>query len=102
MAHVLHHAGRPLATTSNVEIDTLVARTDNSSGADVANVVDEAVMLAIREYIGKATGTEEGIGDVQTYQLDARHLEEALSKMGPKTDFDLTKYKTFVEDKAYQ
>jgi transitional endoplasmic reticulum ATPase len=96
----IHLRDKPLA--SNVDIDDLAARTENFSGADVANVVDEAVMLAIREYIKEAGEMKGGIGDVQTYQLDSRHLDRALDKVGPKTDTDLGKYKEFSEDQAYQ
>ncbi|UCC93395.1 MAG: CDC48 family AAA ATPase [Thermoplasmata archaeon] len=96
----IHLRDKPVA--SNVDIDSLAARTNNFSGADVANVVEEAVMLAIREYIIESGGQNGGIGDVQTYQLDARHLERALEKMGPRSSVDLGKYKEFEEDQAYQ
>jgi transitional endoplasmic reticulum ATPase len=96
----IHLRDKPLA--SNVDIEELAARTENFSGADVANVVDEAVMLAIREVIRESRENGEDIGDVQTYQLDARHLERALAKVGPKTSTDLDKYKGFTEDQAYQ
>ncbi len=96
----IHLRDKPLA--SNVDIDSLATRTDHFSGADVANVVNEAVMLAIREYIGKASETGDGLGDVQTYQLDMRHLEAALEKAGSKERLDLGKYEGFATDRAYQ
>ncbi len=68
----------------------------------MANVVNEAVMLAIREYISKATEAGDGLGDVQTYQLDMRHLEAALEKAGSRERLDLGKYEEFATDRAYQ
>jgi len=94
----IHLRDKPLA--SNVDVDGLAARTENFSGADIANVVSEAVMLAIREYIGRAGGGD--LGDVQTYQLDARHLEEALTKAGKKEGVDLGRYRDFAGEQAYQ
>jgi len=94
----IHLRDKPLA--SNVDVDALAARTENFSGADIANVVAEAVMLAIREYIGKAGGGD--LGDVQTYQLDARHLEEALARAGEREGVDLGRYRDFAGEQAYQ
>jgi transitional endoplasmic reticulum ATPase len=95
----IHLRDKPLA--SNVDINSLAARTENFSGADVANVVSEAVMLAIREYIKVGQGEKEGIGDVARYQLDARHLEEALSSASPRTGADLGKYRKFADEYSY-
>jgi transitional endoplasmic reticulum ATPase len=96
----IHLRDKPLA--SNVDIDSLAARSDNFSGADVANVVNEAVMLAIREYIGKAREAGGDLGDVQTYQLDMRHLDLAMEKAGSRERLDLGRYENFSTDKAYQ
>ncbi len=96
----IHLRDKPLA--SNVDIDSLAKRTDHFSGADVANVVNEAVMLAIREYIGNASEAGGDLGDVQTYQLDMRHLQAALEKAGSRERLDLDKYEEFATDRAYQ
>ncbi len=96
----IHLRDKPLA--SNVNIDSLATRSDNFSGADVANVVNEAVMLAIREYIGKAREAGGDLGDVQTYQLDMRHLDSAMEKAGSRERRDLGRYEKFGTDKAYQ
>ncbi|NIS14349.1 MAG: hypothetical protein GWN18_19625, partial [Thermoplasmata archaeon] len=54
------------------------------------------------EYISKATEAGDGLGDVQTYQLDMRHLEAALEKAGSRERLDLGKYEEFATDRAYQ
>jgi transitional endoplasmic reticulum ATPase len=96
----IHLRDKP--TASNVDVDSLAARTDNYSGADVANVVAEAVMLAIREYVVQAKDQNDGLGDVQRYQLDTRHLVDALEKLGPRTGPDSDRYEDFAGVNAYR
>jgi transitional endoplasmic reticulum ATPase len=96
----IHLRDKPLA--SNVDVGSLATRTEHFSGADVANVVNEAVMLAIREYIGEASRPGGELADVQTYQLDMRHLESALEKAGSKERLDLARFEEFTSDRAYQ
>ena len=95
----IHLKDKPLA--ANVDIDSLAARTDRFSGADIENIVTEAVMLAIREFINRS---QDGKGDgpkVKDHTLAARHLEEALSKATSRTPKDRSKYTQFKNEYAY-
>jgi len=95
----IHLQGKPVS--QDVDIGRLASRTDTYSGAEIANVVNEAVMLAIREFIGKSKGAEPKEKDVKAYRLEKRHLEEALGKVKPKKAGDLSKYKAFKDEFAY-
>jgi transitional endoplasmic reticulum ATPase len=75
----IHTKKRPLA--EDVDLAAISKRTDGYSGADLANVCNEAVMLAIREYVlaGKPQEDEE----IAKYRIEGRHFEEALKKVLP-------------------
>ena len=75
----IHTKKRPLA--EDVDLAAMSKRTDGYSGADLANVCNEAVMLAIREYVlaGKPQEDEE----IAKYRIEGRHFEEALKKVLP-------------------
>jgi len=95
----IHLADKPVA--GDVDIERLAAKTSEYTGADIANAVSEAVMLAIRELIGRAGGKELKDKEIKGYKLEARHLEEALQKVKPKKALDLQKYKAFKDEFAY-
>jgi len=75
----IHTKKRPLA--EDVELAAISKRTDGYSGADLANVTNEAVMLAIREYVlaGKPQEDEE----IAKYRIENKHFDEALKKVLP-------------------
>lgn len=69
----LQLAGRPIA--GDVDVDAIAARTTGFSGADIENLVNTAVDLAIEDAL--ASGTENPVGQ--------RHLAEALGEVRPTT-----------------
>ncbi|HII05883.1 MAG TPA: CDC48 family AAA ATPase [Methanotrichaceae archaeon] len=75
----IHTEKRPLA--ENVDLVAISKRTDGYSGADLAAVCNEAVMLAIREYVlaGKSQEDEE----IEKDRIEMKHFEEALKKVLP-------------------
>lgn len=75
----IHTANRPLA--EDVDLAEIAKRTENYSGADLAAVCSEAVMLAIREYVlaGKPHDEEA----IKNLRVERRHFEEALKKVRP-------------------
>ncbi|MHC1632107.1 MAG: CDC48 family AAA ATPase [Methanotrichaceae archaeon] len=90
----IHTANRPLA--DDVNLDKLTKQTDGYSGADLAAVCNEAVMLAIREYVlsGKSQDEEE----IQKYKIGMNHFEDALKKVKSGKTSDT--YKQFAEEVA--
>jgi transitional endoplasmic reticulum ATPase len=95
----IHLKDKPV--TADIDIDRLAAKTSEYTGADIANAVSEAVMLAIRELVGKAGGKELKEKEIKGYKLEAKHLEAALQKVKPKKAQDLQKYKAFKDEFAY-
>jgi len=91
----IHTAKKPLA--DDVNLDDLARRTEKYSGADLAALVGEAVMLAIRECVQSGKAKEEAaVGD---YRVTAKHFEEALKKVQP-TASEMELYKRFAAAKA--
>jgi len=66
----LHSKGKPIS--NEVDLETLARRTPGFTGADLANVINEAALLAIRE----GSGTE----------INQTHLSEAVQRVlhGPQ------------------
>lgn len=91
------HAGKkPLA--EDISLEELAKRTEKYSGADLSAVVNEAVMLAIRECVlgGKA---KEG-ANICEYKVEKKHFEEAMKKVHP-TAAEADIYKRFAGAKAF-
>lgn len=75
----IHTANRPLA--ADVDLAEIAKRTENYSGADLAAVCSEAVMLAIREYV--LAGKPQDEESIKNLKVERRHFEEALKKVRP-------------------
>ncbi|WP_428401503.1 CDC48 family AAA ATPase [Methanocrinis sp.] len=88
----IHTERRPLA--EDVDLAAISKRTDGYSGADLAAVCNEAVMLAIREYVlaGKPQEDEE----IAKYKIEGKHFEEALKKVMPSRK-EKESYSKFAE-----
>ena len=69
----IHLAGRPLA--EDIQVDAIAAKTVGFSGADIENLVNTAVDLAIEDAL--ASGAESPVSQ--------RHLAEALTEVRPTT-----------------
>jgi transitional endoplasmic reticulum ATPase len=75
----IHTKGRPMA--DDVDLERLASITEGYTGADLAAVANEAVMLAIREAVAAAGKSEKGKPKAQ--KVSQRHLEAALEKIRP-------------------
>ena len=91
----IHTAKKPLA--DDVKIEDLAKRTEKFSGADLGALVNEAVMLAIRECVLGGKAQEEA--QVCEYKLEKKHFEEALKKVQP-TASEADLYKRFATAKV--
>ena len=91
------HAGKkPLA--DDVSLEDLSKRTEKYSGADLSAVVNEAVMLAIRECVLGGKAKEDA--NMCDYKIEKKHFDEAMKKVHPtaaEEDF----YKKFAGAKAF-
>ena len=75
----IHTTERPLA--EDVDLAAISKRTDGYSGADLAAVCNEAVMLAIREYV--LAGRPQEDEEIEKYRIESKHFDEALKKVMP-------------------
>jgi len=88
----IHTAKRPLA--EDVDLVAISKRTDGYSGADLASVCNEAVMLAIREYVLAGRPQEEE--EIAKYRIEGKHFEEALKKVKPSKKEGYGKFAEFA------
>lgn len=91
------HAGKkPLA--EDVSLEEIAKKTDKYSGADLSAIVNEAVMLAIRECVLAGKSQEEA--QICNYKIEKKHFDDAMKKVQP-TSSETDIYKRFGRAKAY-
>ena len=91
----IHMAKKPLA--EDIKVEELAKLTDKYSGADLGALVNEAVMLAIREYVQSGACK---IDDTSCdYKVEKKHFDEALKIVQP-TASEMDLYKKFAKAKA--
>ena len=91
----IHTEKKPLA--GDVSIDVLAGKTEGYTGADIAAVCNEAVMLAIREYL-KGDGKLEKQVLKKHLKLKMRYFKEAFSKVRPISKRELEEYASAVQN----
>ncbi|VVB64667.1 VCP-like ATPase [uncultured archaeon] len=91
----IHAAKKPLADDINLE--EIAKKTEKYSGADLSAIVNEAVMLAIRECVLQGKSLEEA--QICNYKVEKKHFDEAMKKVQPTAETDL--YKKFSKGKAF-
>jgi transitional endoplasmic reticulum ATPase len=75
----IHTKGKPLA--KNVKLDKLAKDAEGFSGADIAAVCNEAVMLSIRDYV--ASGGNDKPERFKKNKITIEHFELAIEKVKP-------------------
>ena len=90
------HGGKvPLG--EDVNIEKLADRFDGYTGADIASIVQAALILAMREHIAKypaAKDAEEHANELKVY---LKHFDEAMKKIRPLSAQELDWYKHVAE-----
>jgi transitional endoplasmic reticulum ATPase len=92
----IHTAKKPLA--DDVDIDELARKTDGYSGADLAALANEAVMLTIRKMVAEGETDPE---KMSKKKIDMATFIEALNKVKPMTRTDLGRFEKIAEDYVY-
>jgi transitional endoplasmic reticulum ATPase len=92
----IHMAKKPLA--ADVSLEDLAKKTEKYSGADLSAIVNEAVMLAIRECVLGGKAREEK--QICEYKVEKKHFDEAMKKVLP-TAAEADIYKRFAGAKAF-
>lgn len=85
----IHTEKKPLG--DDVDIGALADATEGYTGADIEAVANEAVMLAIREYVkeGKSTDQKTLKKELILYK---RHFDEALAKLKPISEKEMERF----------
>ncbi len=78
----VHTKNKPLA--DDVDLDRLAKQTSDMSGADIAAICNEGVMMAIREFISK--GGEMSKEELEGMQVKMKHFDEAMRDIKEKID----------------
>ena len=93
----IHTAKKPLA--EDVDLDDLARRTDGYSGADLAALTNEAVMLSIRALVSK--NKEITPDQLNEAKISMAFFNQALEKVKPVSRSDLGRYPKVAEDYVY-
>jgi transitional endoplasmic reticulum ATPase len=84
----IHVKGKPLA--KDINLDDLAKRTEGYTGADIAALINEAVMLAIREHIRRGGKMDQEALSKAT--VTKAQFEEAFKKVRPLKPGDLDRF----------
>lgn len=94
----IHTKGRPL--TDDVDIDKLASRMHNFTGAEIAAVANEAIMLAIRDLV--LSGEELDEDTISAVRVDMKYFEKAMENVQPMSDTELMKYERLSPNAMYR
>lgn len=92
----IHTDRKPLA--DDVDLDKLAEKTEGFTGADLAALTNEAVMLAIRSTIAKNGDNKELM---KSQKIDMSFFNMALEKVRPMSRSELGIYEKAAEDYVY-
>jgi len=98
----IHLKNKPVA--EDVDINLLSEKTENYVGADIEAICKEAVMLSIREIVGKGMNKDDLKKALKGKKLEKRHFEDAIKRVEPTmTKETLKRYEQIVgEFKRYK
>jgi transitional endoplasmic reticulum ATPase len=91
----IHTKKKPLA--EDVNLEQLADHTDGYTGADIASLSSAAVMLALREHVSKYKDPKEADSHIQELKIHMKHFEEAMKKIRPLSNQELSMYKNISE-----
>lgn len=94
----IHTKGKPLA--DDVDLDKLATKMENFTGADIAAVCNEAVMLAIRDYVLDGGDLDED--KVKQLKVGMKYFEKAMDSVEPMSASDLRKYEKLAPNSMYR
>jgi transitional endoplasmic reticulum ATPase len=77
----IHTKNRPMA--DDIDLEAIAKQTAEYSGADLSAICNEAVMLAIREYV--LCGKSQEDDEICKYKIEKKHFDEALEEVRPSS-----------------
>ena len=93
----IHTKGKPLA--KDVNLDKLAAEMDKFTGADIAAVCNEAMMLSIRDYV--LEGGDMSEETINARKVGMKYFLKAMENVVPLTEKDLMKYEKLAPNSMY-
>lgn len=94
----IHTRGKPLE--KDVDLDKLATKMQNFTGAEIAAVCNEAVMLAIRDYMLGGGDLDES--KIKNVKVGAKYFERAMENVEPMSESDLKKYESVSLNAMYR
>ena len=92
----IHTKNKPLS--EDVNLETLADLSEGYTGADIASMSSAAVMLALRKHILKYRDPDEAEEHAKELKLHMQEFEEAMKKIRPLSNQELTMYKRISEE----
>ncbi|ACB06989.1 CDC48 family AAA ATPase [Candidatus Korarchaeum cryptofilum] len=92
----IHTKGKPLAPDVNLE--ELASKTEGYTGADLANLVNIATLMALKEHINKYKDPKEASAHRSELIITKRHFEEAMKKIRPLGKEEIERYKRIADE----
>ncbi len=94
----IHTKGKPL--DDDVDLDKLASKMDKYTGAEISAVCNEAVMLAIRDYVLEGGDLDEDA--VKGRKVGMKYFEKAMENVEPMSESDLRKYEKLSPNAMYR
>jgi len=94
----IHTKNRPL--DKDVDLDKLANKMVNYTGAEIAAVCNEAVMLSIRDYVLKGGEIEES--KIKERKVGVKYFEKAMENVEPMSESDIRKYEKLSPNSMYR
>jgi transitional endoplasmic reticulum ATPase len=94
----IHTKGRPLDV--GVDLDKLATNMENFTGAEIAAVANEAVMLAIRDYVLEGGDVSED--KIKDLKVGTKYFEKAMGNVQPMGEKELRKYERLSPNAMYR
>jgi len=93
----IHTKGKPI--DKDVDLDKLASKMENYTGAEIAAVCNEAVMLAIRDYVLDGGDVEED--KIKGRKVGMKYFERAMQNVEPMSAVELKKYEKLGPNAMY-
>jgi transitional endoplasmic reticulum ATPase len=94
----IHTKGKPL--DDDVDLDRLATKMDKYTGAEISAVCNEAVMLAIRDYVLEGGDLDEA--SVKGRKVAMKYFEKAMQNVEPMSESDLRRYEKLSSNTMYR
>ncbi len=94
----IHTKGKPL--DDDVDLDKLASKMENYTGAEIAAVCNEAVMLAIRDYVLEGSGLDEE--KMKGRKVGMKYFEAAMENVIPMTENEIRRYEKLSPNAMYR